>query len=229
MDTDHLFFWRCVITDDTVRDLSLPRLQALRHRRHPRAVILQHPIGFLGAADLVPHWCADGHSSRIVPVAVVDATVTDDAAAQQLPSAPRRMLVSVTAGAHDGPSGHRAQRAAAASDSPKPMYVRAGDNDLNLNSGSCAGMGTGCGGCPCLLVLSLQHGRRRRRAYGGRQLKVVRRRAEHAGWSQPGLRQPLGRDGRPPPPITDAAATANATNDAAWCAADGGAAIVFSR
>lgn len=217
-----------MVTDDThtVRDLPLPRLQALWHRRRPRAVILQHP-SFLSAADLLPHWRADDdRSSRIV--ALIDATVTD-AASRQLPSAPRRILVCVTAGAHNGSSsGHRAQRAAAASASPNAMHVRAGDNDVN--SGSCAAIGTGRrGDCPCLHVLALQHVRRRR-AYG-RQLKV-RRRAEHAGWSHshPGLRQPLGRDGRPPPPNTDDATTANATNDDAWCAANGGAAIViFSR
>lgn len=214
-----------MVTDDTVRDLSLPRLQALWHRRRPRAVILQHPTSFLSAADLLPHWCADDDRSAAI-VAVIDATVTD-AADQQLPSAPRRIIVCVTAGAHNGSSsGHRAQRATAASaSSPNAMHVRAGDDDVN--SGSCAAISTGRrGDCPRLHVLGLQHGRRRRRY--GRQLKV-RRRAEHAGWShsRPGLRQPLGRDGRPPPPITDDASTANATNDAAWCAADRGAAIVF--
>lgn len=219
--TDHVFFWLCMMTDDTVRDLSLPRLQALWHRRRPRAVILQHPSF---TADLLPHWCADDDRSAQI-VTVIDATVTD-AAAQQLPSAARRVLVCVTAGAHNGPSCHRAQRAAAASASPETMHVRAGDNDLN--SGSCAAIGTGRGDCARLHVFALQHGRRCRRGAYGRQLKVVRRRAEHAGWHQPGLRQPLGRDGRPPPPITDDAPTANATNDSAWCAADR-AAVVFSH
>jgi hypothetical protein len=211
---------------DTVRDLSLPRLQALWHRRRPRAVILQHPSFLSAAADLLPHWwCADdGRSARID--AVIDATFTDAAAAQQLPSAPRRMLVCVTAGAHNGSScGHRAPCAASASPSPpEALPVRAGDGN-GISSGSCAGIGTR-GDCPRLHVLALQHGHR---AYG-RQLKVDHRRAEHAGCcSHTGLRQPLGRDdGRPLPPITDA--TANATNDAAWCAADRGAAIVvFSR
>lgn len=133
--------------DDTVRDLALPCLQALRHRRRPWAVILQYPPSFLRAAALLPHRCSD-RSSRIVTI--FHASVADDAATQrQLPSTPRGVLVCLTTGAaaHHGPSAHRAPCTTAAStaSSPKAVHV-------------CTATGGTGRGSHCLPVLTAQHG-----------------------------------------------------------------------